>query len=52
MSHLVAQWFKNPLAMQEMWVSILTWEIPWTREPGRPQSKELDMIEQLEHAHM
>ena len=55
----MAQWVKNPLAMQETqetwWVrslgwedplekemvthaSILTWKIPWTEEPGGPQS--------------
>ena len=30
--------------------SILVWEIPWTEEPGKPQSmghKELDKTEQL-----
>ena len=30
--------------------SILAWEVPWTEEPGRPQSrgcKESDMTEQL-----
>ena len=35
--------------------SILAWEIPWTVEPGRPQSmggKELDMTERLSTAHM
>ena len=34
----MAQWVKNPPAMQEMRVathsSILAWEIPWTEEPG------------------
>ena len=51
----MAQWLKNPPAMQETRVpfldqedalekgmathsSILAWEIPWTEEPGRPQS--------------
>ena len=27
--------------------SILPWEIPWTEEPGRPQSMGLDMTERL-----
>ena len=27
--------------------SILAWKIPWTEEPGRLQSKESDMTEQL-----
>ena len=26
---------------------ILAWEIPWTEEPGRPQSMGLDMTERL-----
>ena len=30
--------------------SILTWEIPWTEEPGRLQSQ-LDTISQLNHHH-
>ena len=32
--------------------SVLAWRIPWTEEPGRPQSighKELDMTEMTEH---
>ena len=61
---LMAQWVKNPPAMQEtqkMWVqsldqkdplekemathsSILAWEIPWTEEPGRLQSMELQRV--------
>ena len=31
--------------------SILPWEIPWTEEPGRLQSIELDMTEAIEHAY-
>ena len=34
--------------------SILAWKIPWTEEPGRLQSmgsRELDMIEQVNHHH-
>ena len=27
--------------------SILAWRIPWTEEPGEPQSKESDVTEQL-----
>ena len=27
--------------------SILAWRIPWTEEPGRLQSKELDTTEQV-----
>ena len=54
--YLVAQMVKNLPALQETWVqslgwedplekrmatsSILTWRIPWTEEPGRPQSME------------
>ena len=33
---------------------ILAWEIPWTEEPGRLQSRglqELDMTERLHHHH-
>ena len=48
----MAQWVKNPPAMQEMWVrflekgmathsSILAWRIPCTKEPGGLQSKGL-----------
>ena len=34
--------------------SILIWEIPWTEEPGEPQStgsKESDMTEHQQHTH-
>ena len=30
--------------------SILAWRITWTEEPGRLQSKELDMTEHTQHA--
>ena len=30
--------------------NILAWRIPWTEEPGRLQSKELDMTEHT-HTH-
>ena len=51
MASLVAQLVKNPPAMQETSVQSLggedlleketaphSWRIPWTEEPGRPQS--------------
>ena len=58
---LMAQWVKNPSAMQEMRVrshgledpleeematlfSILAWKIPWTVEPGGPQSMGLQRV--------
>jgi len=31
--------------------SILVWEIPWTEEPGRLQSMELDTTYQLNRYH-
>ena len=64
----MAQWVRNPPAMQETWVqsldwedtleegmathTILVWRIPWTENPGRLPSIELqsDMTEATEHA--
>ena len=58
---LVAQLVKNLPAMRETWVqsledplekgkaahsSILAWRIPWTEEPGRPQSMGSQRVEQ------
>ena len=57
----MAQVYKNPLAMQEMWgsslgqedpleeempnpSSILTWEIPWTKEPAGLPSMGLQRV--------
>ena len=63
----MAQWVKNPLAMQEMqeiqvlslgWESMATyssalaWRIPWTEEDYSPQDcKESDTAGVIEHAH-
>ena len=60
MASLVAQKVKNLPAMQETWVrslgwedppkgmatyfSILAWRIPWTEQPGGPQSMELQRV--------
>ena len=41
---------EDPLEEMATHCSILTWEIPWTEEPGGPQFmglQELDMNEQL-----
>ena len=44
---------EDPLEKEmETFSSIITWEIPWTEEPGGLQSmfcKELDMTEQRTH---
>ena len=38
LAFLVAQMVKALPAMQETWVLIPRWEIPWTEEPGGLQS--------------
>ena len=40
---------EDHLEEEEMatYYSILAWKIPWTEEPGKLQSKELDVTEQL-----
>ena len=55
--HIVTQIVKNLPTMQETWVqalglgrcpgthsSILAWRIPWTEEPGMPQSMGLQRV--------
>ena len=40
-------WEDSPEEGMTTHSSVLAWRIPWTEEPGRLQSKELDMTEQL-----